>query len=451
MTRKFIHNKQKTFVYMSLVIIFSLIAVFGLSLITGNKEQTNIGNSLASATEPADINNDNKVDVFDLSILLSKWNTNDSLSDLNKDGSVNVFDLSILLSKWGVVATSQCSVDAKLVNTCRPWLGAAVSYYPWAGGTNPYDLAYQMPYFDKRLNDPDVLLNPSKSVNVVYKTDFVHHYSSGDFKLDQNAYLMSIVKSNNRYLQLNWKPVSGSWAINTTLTTNTQALADTMNRVRTAAPNAKIMLAVFHEPENDVIPGGAGTCSTASSGSIGTTTQYRDMWREVRRIFDQKGVTNVVWAMNFMGFSNYDCMISQLWPGNEYVDWILWDPYDGGSVDYVGVMKRFYTWLENNDNGTTHAYKSKAWGLGEFGYWNKDYNSTDANSILFWQQAKQALINNAMPRVKLYSVFDSTPSTPPTYDTSHFLGLKINSTATPHLEEQAAFNDFAQTLINTRQ
>jgi hypothetical protein len=86
------------------IIIFSLIAVFGLSLITGNKEQTNIGNSLASATEPADINNDNKVDVFDLSILLSKWNTNDSLSDLNKDGSVNVFDLSILLSKWGVVS-----------------------------------------------------------------------------------------------------------------------------------------------------------------------------------------------------------------------------------------------------------------------------------------------------------------------------------------------------------
>jgi hypothetical protein len=96
------------------IIIFSLIAVFGLSLITGNKDQTNIGNSLASATEPADINNDNKVDVFDLSILLSKWNTNDLLSDLNKDGSVNVFDLSILLSKWGVVSNPVYNPGAQI-------------------------------------------------------------------------------------------------------------------------------------------------------------------------------------------------------------------------------------------------------------------------------------------------------------------------------------------------
>jgi hypothetical protein len=101
-----INNRGYLVLIFLAIIIFSLIAVFGLSLITGNKDQTNIGNSLASATEPADINNDNKVDVFDLSILLSKWNTNDSLSDLNKDGSVNVFDLSILLSKWGVVSVS---------------------------------------------------------------------------------------------------------------------------------------------------------------------------------------------------------------------------------------------------------------------------------------------------------------------------------------------------------
>jgi hypothetical protein len=99
---------KKNYLIVSVIlIIFSLTAVFGLSLITGNKDQTNVGNSLASATEPADINNDNKVDVFDLSILLSKWNTNDSLSDLNKDGSVNVFDLSILLSKWGVVSKAR--------------------------------------------------------------------------------------------------------------------------------------------------------------------------------------------------------------------------------------------------------------------------------------------------------------------------------------------------------
>lgn len=49
-----------------------------------------------------DINNDNKVDVFDLSILLSRWQRQGSdPADINQDGIVNVFDLSLLLSKWG--------------------------------------------------------------------------------------------------------------------------------------------------------------------------------------------------------------------------------------------------------------------------------------------------------------------------------------------------------------
>jgi beta-glucanase (GH16 family) len=48
-----------------------------------------------------DLNNDNAVNVFDLSILLSKYNTTTASADLNNDGIVNVFDLSILLSHYG--------------------------------------------------------------------------------------------------------------------------------------------------------------------------------------------------------------------------------------------------------------------------------------------------------------------------------------------------------------
>ena len=49
---------------------------------------------------PGDINQDNKVDVQDLSYLLSNWGTNNTLADLNKNGTVNTLDLSILLSNW---------------------------------------------------------------------------------------------------------------------------------------------------------------------------------------------------------------------------------------------------------------------------------------------------------------------------------------------------------------
>lgn len=49
-----------------------------------------------------DINNDGVVNIFDLSILLSDWNTTSAAADLNGDGTVNIFDLSILLSHWGL-------------------------------------------------------------------------------------------------------------------------------------------------------------------------------------------------------------------------------------------------------------------------------------------------------------------------------------------------------------
>lgn len=50
---------------------------------------------------PSDLNNDNTVNILDLSILLSNYNTNNSIADINKDGVVNILDLSILLSNYG--------------------------------------------------------------------------------------------------------------------------------------------------------------------------------------------------------------------------------------------------------------------------------------------------------------------------------------------------------------
>ena len=47
----------------------------------------------------SDINGSGKVDIFDLSILLSNWDKAGK-GDLNSSGKVDIFDLSILLSSW---------------------------------------------------------------------------------------------------------------------------------------------------------------------------------------------------------------------------------------------------------------------------------------------------------------------------------------------------------------
>jgi mannan endo-1,4-beta-mannosidase len=64
--------------------------------------------SFAITSPTGDLNNDGKVDIVDLSILLSNYGTTNASADINNDGTVNVFDLSILLSKYGTT-TSQTS------------------------------------------------------------------------------------------------------------------------------------------------------------------------------------------------------------------------------------------------------------------------------------------------------------------------------------------------------
>jgi mannan endo-1,4-beta-mannosidase len=47
-----------------------------------------------------DMNNDGKVNIFDLSYLLSKWGTADPKADMDHSNTVDIFDLSKLLSQW---------------------------------------------------------------------------------------------------------------------------------------------------------------------------------------------------------------------------------------------------------------------------------------------------------------------------------------------------------------
>ena len=53
-----------------------------------------------SPPKPGDINGDGVVNIFDASILASRWGTADPDADLNNDGIVDIFDASIVASNW---------------------------------------------------------------------------------------------------------------------------------------------------------------------------------------------------------------------------------------------------------------------------------------------------------------------------------------------------------------
>jgi hypothetical protein len=54
-----------------------------------------------SSPKTSDLNGDGQVNITDLSILLTNYNSSNAAADLNNDGSVNIFDLSILLTSYG--------------------------------------------------------------------------------------------------------------------------------------------------------------------------------------------------------------------------------------------------------------------------------------------------------------------------------------------------------------
>lgn len=54
----------------------------------------------STGSKVGDLNSDNKVNISDMSILLSAWGKSNATADLNKSGKVDISDLSILLSHW---------------------------------------------------------------------------------------------------------------------------------------------------------------------------------------------------------------------------------------------------------------------------------------------------------------------------------------------------------------
>lgn len=287
------------------------------------------------------------------------------------------------------VSPKSCSVSANLVNSCGPWVGAAASGNPGA----PSNDVEQFQYLEK-------LIGHHLSIFRDY------HNASGKGvigNLPLNRTEMYFVKEPNTYLDINWKP-AGSWGVadggNASVNESIRKVADS---IRSVAPH-KIFLTVWVEPQNDV---SGGTNCPGLDGHAGTPAQYRQMWANVENIFRGQGVTNVIWTMNYMSYPHFDCLVPQLWPGNDLVDWVLYDTYDHDNTTgttWANTVGRFYNTLES-DSSPSVDFDSKPWGLGEF---NTCQNPSLANTQAYFQQGAQAIRDNTYPRLKMYNIFATT-------------------------------------------
>jgi hypothetical protein len=139
-----------------------------------------------------------------------------------------------------------------------------------------------------------------------------------------------------------------------------------------------------------------------------------------------------------MGFAKWDCLIADLWPGNQYVDWVVFDQYATGTKTFNTSISRFYNFLSNTSN-SAHNYNSKYWGLAEHGYGNSGSESTQARARQYWVDAKAAIQANTFPKVKMWLVFDTTVNG--TQQVGYTFDGQID------IEEQTAFNGFVSAIL----
>ncbi|HEY1787323.1 MAG TPA: hypothetical protein VGJ73_04175 [Verrucomicrobiae bacterium] len=214
--------------------------------------------------------------------------------------------------------------------------------------------------------------------------------------LNSGRRLLESVKPNSQWSNAVGAANGGSATVDSQMASLAQSIA--------AIQPKKIMLIVWHEPENDV-------------GTAGTTAEYVAMWHNVQNIFRANGATNVIWCWDIQNTAPRECscsasdraMLPLLWPGNTNVDWVMWDPYCS-SESITDDVANGYNWLIAN-SAATNDWASKPFGLAEWGVGINSYYPTVAQQTNGVIQMSNALNHYDMfPRLKLVEYYDDLAS-----------------------------------------
>jgi hypothetical protein len=279
-------------------------------------------------------------------------------------------------------APQRCLVDTLLVPSCGVLWGAA------AGGFTDTPR-------DQALKDWEALTGRTASI--------FHQYHKGDEKFPTKAEIaMTRDPAKPRVLLLNWKVAYGTtWAAVARGEKN--ARIDNWAAYVKATYPEKFFLALHHEPENDVKP-------TVGSGM--TAKDYAAMYRHVITRLRANGVTNAINVLAYMGNEKWlaQSWWSDLYPGDDVVDWIGLDSYVSAEPGYyhygmfadlldrrpTGGGTGFYDWA-------TTAHPTKPIMVAEWGVYHRTTHIVDKSPAF----ASVAPELRKRPAIKAIVYFDT--------------------------------------------
>jgi hypothetical protein len=154
----------------------------------------------------------------------------------------------------------------------------------------------------------------------------LHVYHRGDEMFPTPAEIAKANESGHkRVLLINYKPDWGTtWA--KVAAGAEDGRIDKLSAYIKSHYSGTFMLALHHEPENEV---------NTTSGSGMTAKDFAAMFRHAVQRFRADGVTNAKFTVIYMGYQGWaeQSWFNDLYPGDDVVDWIGFDPYSYAKSD----------------------------------------------------------------------------------------------------------------------
>jgi hypothetical protein len=231
-----------------------------------------------------------------------------------------------------------CTVSSLLVPSCGAWWGMFLRANSGSGWVR--QVGGEEQHLGRRLDIVEQYYDMSTT-------------SSGIFPNPAAKQL-----ARHHLILFNWTPDVWSRGTHYTWSTIASGALDSSVIVPTAQRMLHFHHTVFLTPLAE--PDGA-------PGRQGTPSQYVAAYRHIHDVFTRLGVHNVVWVWTTEGFLPHASKIQSEYPGNAYVDWIGYDPYNFFDChaslwqSFARTVEPYYHWL------LTQPYGGKPIMLPEYG------------------------------------------------------------------------------------
>jgi hypothetical protein len=254
-------------------------------------------------------------------------------------------------SRDGAPSRKKCRTGSKLVPTCGVLWGVA------PGAHTEESSASALADFERKTGRHQAIF---------------HAYHSGVRQVFPTPQEIAIAREpgRKRILLLNWKPESTTWARIAKGDRRTDEFLDRLAVHLRKNFREKFFFAVHHEAEDQV---------RERAGSGFTARDYAAMFRHVVKRLRAKGADNVVTVLVHMAYVPHTTKswFSDMYPGDDVVDWIGFDTYSYsdpgyGHGDFNELLNRrsaskpgwpgFYNWVRAK-------HPRKPLMIAEWGVW----------------------------------------------------------------------------------